>query len=71
MALALVMDDHESADGLSSKDLVDRVMYGEGQMAYIMSNGLFRDGGGFESPSYNTISSISSAPPASSSSSAV
>lgn len=55
MALALVMDDHESTDGLSSKDIVDWVMYGEGQMAYIMSNGLFRDGGGFESPSYNTI----------------
>ncbi len=55
MALALVMDDHESTDGLSSKDIVDWVMYGEGQMAYIMSNYLFRDGAGFESPGYNEI----------------
>ncbi len=55
MALALVMDDHETTDGLNSKDIVEWCMYGDGGMAWIMPNGLFRDGGGFESPGYNTI----------------
>ncbi len=55
MALALVMDDHDPDRHPNSRDMVEWCMYGPGQMACIMPNGLFRDGGGFESPSYNTI----------------
>ena len=55
MALALIMDDHDLDRRPNSRDIVEWCMYGDGQMAYIMSNGLFRDGGGFESPGYNTI----------------
>jgi len=55
MTLALVMDDHDLSRAYNSKQLVDWCMYGEGQMAFILNNGLFRDGGGMESPSYNAI----------------
>lgn len=55
MTLALVMDDHDPAHRYNSKELVDWCMYGEGQMAFMMNCSQFRDGGGFESPNYNTI----------------
>ncbi len=55
MTLALVMDDHGSGTHPNSQEIVDWCMYGEGAMASVMSNCLFRDGAGFESPGYNTI----------------
>ncbi len=54
MALALVMDDY-SDNHPNSKDMVDFAYHGEGHCAYIMINGLYRDGGGHESPGYNNI----------------
>jgi hypothetical protein len=55
MTLALVMDDYDQTNPLNSKALADWCMFGEGYMAFIMTNSLFRDGSGAESPSYNTI----------------
>ncbi len=52
MSLALVLDDH-SGRHPNSADMVDYAYFGIGQAAYILTNGLTRDGGGYESPSYN------------------
>ncbi len=52
LALALVLDDHSSRHP-NSADLVDYAYFDQGQAAYILVNGLTRDGGGYESPSYN------------------
>jgi hypothetical protein len=54
MALALVMDDYSDIHP-NSKDMVDWAYHGEGRTAYMMTNGLYRDGGGHESPGYNNI----------------
>lgn len=54
MALALVMDDYSDIHP-NSQDMVDWAYHGEGRTAYMMINGLYRDGGGHESPSYSTI----------------
>ena len=54
MALALVMDDYSDIHP-NSKDMVDWAYHGAGRSAYMMINGLYRDGGGHESPSYNNI----------------
>jgi hypothetical protein len=54
LALALVMDDYSDIHP-NSKDLVDWAYHGAGRTAYIMTNSLYRDGGGQESPSYNNI----------------
>lgn len=53
-ALALVLDDH-SGTHPNSKDMVEYTYYGGGQAAQILVNGLYRDGGGHESPGYSTI----------------
>lgn len=52
MALALVLDDHSDRHP-NSADLVDYAYFDQGQAAHILVNGLTRDGGGYESPSYN------------------
>lgn len=54
MACALVMDDY-SEKHPNSLDMIDYVFYGEGRAAYMILNGVLRDGGSFESPNYNTI----------------
>jgi hypothetical protein len=54
MALALVMDDYGDRRP-NSRDMVEYTYHGVGRTAYIMDNGLTRDGGGHESPNYNTI----------------
>ncbi len=54
LAVALVMDDY-SDNHPNSKDMVDYAYHGAGQSAYMMINGLTRDGGGHESPNYNRI----------------
>lgn len=54
MAVALVLDDYGNRHP-NSRDLVDYAYHGAGQSAYIFDNGLTRDGGGHESPSYNMI----------------
>ena len=54
MALALVLDDYGDRHP-NSTDLVDYAYHGTDASAYILVNGLTRDGGGHESPSYNRI----------------
>jgi hypothetical protein len=54
LACALVMDDFSDAHP-NSKDMVDYAYLGPGHAAYVMDNGLTRDGGGHESPNYNEI----------------
>ncbi len=54
LAVALVMDDYSDKHP-NSKDLVDFTYHGAGRTAYMMVNGLDRDGGGHESPNYNAI----------------
>ena len=54
LAVALVMDDYSNTRP-NSKDMVDYAYHGIGHSAYILSNGLTRDGGGHESPNYNCI----------------
>ena len=54
LACALVMDDFSDTHP-NSKDMVDYAFHGEGHAAYMMDNGLTRDGGGHESPNYNEI----------------
>jgi len=53
-AVALVLDDYGERHP-NSMDLVDYAYHGVGQSAYVLINGLTRDGGGHESPSYNSI----------------
>ena len=52
LACALVMDDYSDARP-NSKDMVDYAYHGIGNSAYMLINGLTRDGGGPESPNYN------------------
>lgn len=54
LALALVMDDYSDTHP-NSRDMVEYAYHGTGQAAYMMVNGLSRDGGGHESPNYNRI----------------
>ncbi len=54
MALALVLDDYGDRHP-NSRDMVEYTYHGIGRSAYIMDNGLTRDGGGHESPNYNKI----------------
>ena len=54
LAVALVMDDYGDTHP-NSQDMVDYAYHGLGHSAYILVNGLHRDGGGHESPSYNRI----------------
>ena len=54
LACALVMDDYSDTRP-NSKEMVDYAYHGEGQTAYMLINGLHRDGGGHESPGYNRI----------------
>ncbi|OGG46741.1 MAG: hypothetical protein A3F84_18145 [Candidatus Handelsmanbacteria bacterium RIFCSPLOWO2_12_FULL_64_10] len=54
MACALVLDDYEGPSP-NAADLVDYAFHGAGHAAYLLVNGLTRDGGGHESPGYNRI----------------
>lgn len=54
LACALVMDDFSDTHP-NSKDMVDYAFHGAGHAAYLLINGLTRDGGGHESPGYNRI----------------
>ncbi len=54
LAVALVLDDY-SDNHPNSKDMVDYAYHGSGRSAYMLINGLTRDGGGHESPNYNRI----------------
>ena len=54
LACALVLDDYAGASP-NSTDLVDYAYHGPGHAAYLLINGLQRDGGGHESPGYNRI----------------
>lgn len=54
MACALVMDDYGDTRP-NSADMVDYAFHGAGHAAYMLDNGLTRDGGGHESPGYNKI----------------
>jgi len=54
LAVALVLDDYSDAHP-NSRDLVDYAYHGLGHCAYVLVNGLTRDGGGHESPNYNMI----------------
>lgn len=54
LACALVLDDYGDTHP-SSADLVDYAFHGRGHAAYLLVNGLSRDGGGHESPGYNSI----------------
>lgn len=55
MACALILDDYDDEQTPNSKQLVDYAFLGEGASAYVIQNGLLRDGGGHESPGYATI----------------
>lgn len=54
MACALVMDDYGDKKP-NSLDMVDYTFHGIGNSAYMILNGLLRDGGGHESPNYGSI----------------
>jgi len=54
LTIALVLDDYGSRRP-NSQDLVDYAYHGVGHAAYLLTNGLTRDGGGHESPSYNGL----------------
>jgi len=54
LACALVMDDFSDTHP-NSQDMVDYAYHGIGHCAYLLVNGLTRDGGGHESPGYNRI----------------
>lgn len=54
LACALVLDDYDGPSP-NSRDLVDFVYHGKGQAAFMLINGLHRDGGGHESPGYNKV----------------
>jgi len=54
LAVALVIDDYGDRHP-NSKDMVDYAYHGIGRSAYMLINGLTRDGGGHESPNYNSI----------------
>lgn len=54
LACALVLDDYSDTTP-NSIDMVDYTFHGAGHAANLLVNGLTRDGGGHESPSYNRI----------------
>ncbi len=54
MTIALVLDDYSDTHP-NSLDMIDYTYHGVGRAAYMMINGLYRDGGGHESPTYNRI----------------
>ena len=54
MACALVMDDYGDTHP-NSQDMVDYAFHGDGRAAYMILNGVLRDGGSFESPNYSSI----------------
>jgi len=54
LACALVLDDYSDAHP-NSVDMVEYAFHGAGHAAYLLTNGLTRDGGGHESPGYNEI----------------
>ena len=54
MACALVMDDYGDMHP-NSQDMVDYAFHGDDASAHIIVNGVHRDGGGHESPGYNSI----------------
>lgn len=54
LTLALVLDDYGDTHP-NSADMVEYAYHGEGRTAYMLVNGLSRDGGGHESPNYNRI----------------
>jgi oligo-alginate lyase len=54
LACALVLDDY-TGPSPNSVDLVDYAFHGVGHAAHLLVNGLTRDGGGHESPSYSRI----------------
>ncbi|MBT6144931.1 MAG: hypothetical protein HOH74_05850, partial [Gemmatimonadetes bacterium] len=54
LACALVLDDYSDASP-NSVEMVDYTFHGAGHAAHLLVNGLTRDGGGHESPSYNRI----------------
>ena len=54
MACALVMDDYSDTHP-NSQDMVDYAFHGDGRAAYMILNGVLRDGGSFESPNYSSI----------------
>ena len=54
LALALVADDFGEQQP-NSLDMLEYAYHGIGGAAYLLPNGLLRDGGGHESPGYNTI----------------
>lgn len=54
MTCALVLDQYEGG-APNSATLVDWAFHRKGRSAYMLDNGLTRDGGGHESPGYNRI----------------
>ena len=54
MTIALVLDDY-TGPSPNSLDMLEYTYHGEGRAAYMLANGLYRDGGGHESPNYNAI----------------
>ncbi len=54
LGMALVMDDHGDTHP-NSLDMVEYAYHGIGRSAYMLLNGMARDGGGHESPGYNKI----------------
>ncbi len=55
LACALVMDDYDEGRHPNSADMVEYAFQGDGRAAWVILNGLTTDGGGIESPGYNTI----------------
>jgi len=55
LACALVLDDYATDSSPNSVDMVDYTFHGQGHAVHLLVNGLTRDGGGHESPSYNRI----------------
>ena len=54
LSMALVMDDYGDTHP-NSLDMAEYAYHGSGRSAYMLVNGLTRDGGGHESPGYNRI----------------
>lgn len=54
LTCALVLDRYDGPEP-NSKTMVDWAFHGPGASAFVMINGLSRDGGGHESPGYNKI----------------
>ena len=54
LACAVVLDRYDG-EAANSSTMVDWAFLGEGRSAYMLDNGVTRDGGGHESPGYNQI----------------